>query len=103
MRIGPGELSLLIPIVAILSVMGVTALRAIIGHKERLEQMRGANGRHGPSLSEMDTRIARLEQAIETLSIEVERNGEAQRYLTKVLAKHLPAEAQEQLPKVPLS
>ena len=94
---------MLIPIVAIVSVCAVAALRAVMGHKERLEQIRGPNGGNGPTMTEMDTRMARLEQAIETLSIEVERNGEAQRYLTKVLAKHLPSEAQEQLPKVPLS
>ena len=102
MAVDPGTLALMIPIVAIVGGVASTGLRAIIRHKERLiELRRGDDG--GPSGTEVDARLARLEQAIETISLEVERNGEAQRYLTKVLAKHLPSEAQEQLPKTPLS
>ena len=97
-----GVLALTIPIVAILSVMVLTGLKSLIRHKERMAEL-SSGSRAGPSGTEVEARLLRLEQSIETLSIEVERNGEAQRYLTKVLAKHLPAEAQEQLPKVPLS
>jgi hypothetical protein len=35
--------------------------------------------------SDIDARIARIEQIVETTSYEVERIGEAQRFLTKVL------------------
>ena len=40
----------------------------------------------GPALTgELETRIARIEQIVESTSFEVERIGEAQRFLTKVL------------------
>jgi hypothetical protein len=40
----------------------------------------------GPALTgELETRIARIEQIVESTSYEVERIGEAQRFLTKVL------------------
>jgi hypothetical protein len=39
-----------------------------------------------PALSgELETRVARIEQIVESTSYEVERIGEAQRFLTKVL------------------
>lgn len=39
-----------------------------------------------PALSgDLDTRVARIEQIVESTSFEVERIGEAQRFLTKVL------------------
>jgi hypothetical protein len=34
----------------------------------------------------MDARLARVEQAVEAIAIEVERVGEGQRFLTKLLA-----------------
>jgi hypothetical protein len=40
----------------------------------------------GPALTgEVETRVARIEQIVESTSYEVERIGEAQRFLTKVL------------------
>jgi len=42
-----------------------------------------------PSSVDVD-RIARLEQAIETLAVELERIGEGQRYATKILDERLP-------------
>ena len=36
--------------------------------------------------SDLDTRVARIEQIVESTSFEVERIGEAQRFLTKVLS-----------------
>jgi hypothetical protein len=40
----------------------------------------------GPALTgELETRIGRIEQIVESTSFEVERIGEAQRFLTKVL------------------
>jgi hypothetical protein len=37
---------------------------------------------------EQDQRMDRMEQAIETIALEVERIGEGQRYMTRVLAEH---------------
>src|SRR6266481_475530 len=42
-----------------------------------------------PSSVDVD-RIARLEQAIETLAVELERIGEGQRYAAKILDERLP-------------
>ena len=95
---GPDTLALMIPIVAIIGGLTMAGVRMLIRHKERMAELSGYGG-GGASNRELETRVARLEQSIETMSLEIERNGEAQRYLTKVLAKHLPAEAQEQLPK----
>jgi hypothetical protein len=47
-----------------------------------------------------DARLARLEQAVNTIAIEVERMSEAQRYTTKLLNERVLAEtrpAQKQL------
>jgi len=68
----------------------------LIKHKERLAELGGGDG---ATHRELEARVMRLEQSIETMSLEIERNGEAQRYLTKVLAKHLPSAAQAEMPK----
>jgi hypothetical protein len=40
----------------------------------------------------LDARLARVEQAVDAVAVEVERIGESQRFLTKVLTdKSLPA------------
>lgn len=88
-------LALLIPLFGIAACTTLVGVRMLIGHKERLMEL-GAGRR---SDHELEARMSRLEQTIETMSLEIERNGEAQRYLTRVLAKHLPAEAQDRLPK----
>ena len=92
----PDVLALFIPITAIVGGLTIGGVRMLIKHKERMAELGDSRG---PAGRDLETRVARLEQSIETMSLEIERNGEAQRYLTKVLAKHLPAEAQEQLPK----
>jgi len=51
--------------------------------------IRKASG-HPPLVS--DERLARIEQAVDTMALEVERISEGQRYLTKVLASR-PADA----------
>src|SRR5690348_11049422 len=89
-----------IPICAILGGVTLVGVRMLIKHKERLAELSAyGGGQSGATQRELETRVARLEQTIETMSLEIERNGEAQRYLTKVLAKHLPAEAQASLPR----
>ena len=89
-------LALFIPILAIVTVGGTVALRTLLRHKERMAEMGGGRGM---SEVETETRLARLEQSIEAMSIEIERNGEAHRYLTKLLAKQLGPDGQADLPK----
>ncbi len=46
------------------------------------------------SLASSDQRLARVEQAVESIAVEIERIGEGQRYVTKLLnepAHSLPA------------
>ena len=84
---------LLIPAIAVLAIITVVmvavtnAVRMLIRHRERLAE---ASSRPALGEGQIEARLARLEQAVESIALEVERNGEAQRYLTKVLAKHLP-------------
>ncbi|MGH9419009.1 MAG: hypothetical protein ACRD3J_03475, partial [Thermoanaerobaculia bacterium] len=40
---------------------------------------------------EIADRLARVEQTVEATAIEVERIGEGQRFMTKVLTEHTPA------------
>ena len=50
-------------------------------HRERMAELQGGGG-NGVAGAE---RLERLEQAVEAIAIEVERVGEGQRYLTRVL------------------
>ncbi len=38
-----------------------------------------------------DERMARLEQAVDAIAVELERVGEGQRYLTQIMSQRLPA------------
>lgn len=89
-------LAILIPLFAVIGVTVLSGVRMLIKHQERMAKLGNGKAAGDP---ELEARIARVEQVIESMSVEIERNGEAQRYLTKVLAKHLPAEAQEKLEK----
>ena len=59
----------------------VIALKLWLGHKERMAKLAGAN-----MLSPDADRMARVEQAIEAIAVEMERLGEGQRFLTRVLS-----------------
>ena len=43
-----------------------------------------------PRALETDARLARMEQAIETMAVEIERISEGQRFVTKLLAEREP-------------
>jgi hypothetical protein len=61
----------------------VIALQLWLGHKERMAKLTGSPV---PSL-DSDPRMARVEQAIEAIAVEMERLGEGQRFLTRVLSE----------------
>jgi hypothetical protein len=63
---------------------------ATVAHKK--EEVRQAEA--VPSLTE--ARLARIEQAVEAIAIEVERISEGQRFTTKLLSEH-----NQMLPKAP--
>src|SRR5206468_6821140 len=50
---------------------------------------------------ENSPRLQRIEQAIESIAVEVERIGEAQRFTTKLLAERQAAPAAGQMPPIP--
>jgi hypothetical protein len=71
----------IVAIVAITSGAGV--LKAIINAI-------GGGGRRGAApkqLESIDERLARIEQAVETMAVEIERISEGQRFTTKLLAE----------------
>ena len=50
-------------------------------HRERMAELKAQTGQLGGG----NERLERLEQAVEAIAVEVERVGEGQRYLTRVL------------------
>ena len=62
-------------------------LRMLLKHKEKMAALRSPQDQ-----SAIDARLERVEQAMDAVAIEIERIGESQRFLTKVLTdKSLPA------------
>ena len=63
-------------------------IRAIAG--------RAGNNAKQPRASELEVdfseRLGRMEQAIDSIAVEVERVSEAQRFVTKILAERKPAQ-----------
>ncbi len=62
---------------------------AIVGWRRRVTAT-------APALAE--ERLLRIEQAIESVTLEMERVSEAQRFTTQLLLDRLPVRAAEQLP-----
>ena len=62
-------------------------------HKEKMAGLRG--GRPGSAIT--DARFERIEQAVESIAIEMERVSEGQRFVTKLLIDRAPP-LPEQLP-----
>ena len=86
----------LIPIIALVSVpvmaIGFPIARA---YAKRME-----HGETGPRIpSDVSARLERMEQAIDSLAVEVERISEGQRFTTKLLAERVPPAAAEIAPR----
>lgn len=58
------------------------------GHRERMAQLEAS-----PPAAPADDRLARVERAVEAIAVEVERLGEGQRFVTRLLT-----EQQQRLP-----
>jgi cytochrome c-type biogenesis protein CcmH/NrfG len=67
-------------------VAAVVSLRLLLRHREKMASI--ATSQSKPVAEE---RLERLEHAVEAIALEMERVGEGQRFLTKVLAERLPA------------
>jgi hypothetical protein len=76
------ELRMLIPIVAILSGVGIVSVLTWAN----VQKMRLKHG-SGPGTAELHDRLARIENAIETMAVEVERISEGQRFTTRLLSE----------------
>jgi hypothetical protein len=68
---------------AVLAVIAIAALmlRTWWLHREKMKGLSMTN----QALSPSDERLARVEQAVESIAIEVERIGEGQRFVTKLM------------------
>jgi hypothetical protein len=89
----------IIPLVGMFGVLitSVWMLKMWLGHRERTRS--GVQTRTGVAAS--DERLARVEQAVEAIAIEIERVSEGQRFVTKLLnekANPLKSEAPVALP-----
>jgi hypothetical protein len=75
--------------IAIAVVFAITGwmLRTYLSHRERMKGL--SMSKQG--LTSSDERLARVEQAVESIAIEVERVGEGQRYVTKMLNERAQA------------
>jgi hypothetical protein len=60
----------------------VTFARMWFRHKERMASLRSPPSQN----TALENRLERIEQAVETIAVEVERMGEGQRFVTKLLA-----------------
>lgn len=80
-------------IVIIPAVFGIPAVvilaRMAFKHTEKMASL--AQPPAPAQMASIDDRLARVEQAVEAIAIEMERVGEGQRFLTKVLAERMPA------------
>ena len=61
----------------------VIILRMAFRHKEKMAELNASSGR----TFELEARLERIEQAVDTIAVEMERIGEGQRFVTKLLAE----------------
>ena len=75
-------------ILAIAAVFGIAALmlKSWLDHRENMTGL--SMSKRG--LASSDERLARVEQAVEAIAIEVERISEGQRFVTKLLSDRAP-------------
>jgi ABC-type Na+ efflux pump permease subunit len=74
-------------VVAIPFVFGIPAIviivRMALKHKERMATLTAP----AQSNAALEARLSRIEEAVETIAVEIERMGEGQRFVTKLLAE----------------
>lgn len=76
--------------IALLIVAGLGYARMFFRHREKMAAF-GSRSGTDPALEE---RLARIEEAVETIAVEVERLGEGQRFVSKLLAERSALEQQ---------
>lgn len=76
------NLEVAVPLAIVMATPVVTLWRWL-QHRERLAELAAERARPPAD----DARLARLEQAVEAIAVEMERVGEGQRFLTRALAE----------------
>lgn len=61
----------------------VLIVRMVFKHKERMAALTGTTQNNAA----LEARLSRIEEAVETIAVEIERMGEGQRFVTKLLAE----------------
>ena len=61
----------------------VLIVRMALRHKEKMAGLSGPPQNNAA----LEARLARIEEAVETIAVEIERMGEGQRFVTKLLAE----------------
>jgi hypothetical protein len=79
---------IIVPVLA-----GIPAMLAVVfrwfKHRERMAPLAPPADPH--QVAALDARLARMEQAIEAMAVELERVSEGQRFVTRLLAERSPA------------
>jgi low affinity Fe/Cu permease len=70
--------------VAIVAVLGIVTLNGV---KLALRAVRSTPSANDTSFARLDERVARLEQSVDVIAVEMERIGEGQRFLTRILTE----------------
>ena len=76
----PAPEVVIVPVVFAIPAAVIT-VRMWFKHTERMATLKGVSN---PML---EARLTRIEEAVETIAIEIERMGEGQRFVTKLLAE----------------
>ena len=61
----------------------VLIVRMSFRHKEKMAALTGSTQNNAA----LEARLTRIEEAVETIAVEIERMGEGQRFVTKLLAE----------------
>jgi hypothetical protein len=89
---------LIIPAAILGNVISLCVLGyAWIQYKTRRAEL---DSHHRPTSDQIDARLARLESAVDTIAVEIERVSEAQRFTTRILAERSSGMAPSSPPKV---
>lgn len=80
MDFNPFSVAVAAVVCAAVMAIGVPIAKA---YARRIEERREG----GPSSSELEARLARIEQSLESIAVEIERVSEGQRFTTKLLSE----------------
>jgi hypothetical protein len=61
----------------------VLVVKMSFRHKEKMAELTGSPQNNAA----LEARLARIEEAVDTIAVEIERMGEGQRFVTKLLAE----------------